>query len=504
MTNFVQQKLDLQLKADKKEEEKSTSNSSNESKRAESERKKSPTPIKNNSNTNENESESTTSTDTLKTKTKSHHYNDNEENESWNESTQEDETNTVDLNSTSVWDMAINNKVTLPRFTCYQMMIQLDKGKDLEVNILDSKDKDKNPSQRVLEFLASFADQVRKADKDAKVMSWKTSPNFTHLEEEFPTNVAEVSRYFSGYRKNFKADKRLYIRVAIHTPNSQTKLSANLMEWMRLHGYLINKCIIQAETSTCIGWLCYSSQHTDTNAIKDILTVNSDFEWGFKMVSITEADVKLPWLEQARAVGIYVPTPCKDIAVNIIGEAFEASLDSQITNPALTDKFLFMEPERMYKGNKHREIYYSRMVERHRVHSESLLTEPSYGITVDLDKRFMLDPEYTKSEFTTLSVRDILLDLKVETPDHPMHGTNLFHSVGFFSDSSNLWLNGQKCDSVACCIFSYYDVNASEATTMVKGMGKMILKEFGPDIASKIFTLNHFKGNSRYRWSKAL
>ena len=470
MTNFVQRKLDLQLKADKKEDENSNSSSSS-SNESDSEKDTSSKKSAEKESNKEDDNESTASENTVKAKTKAHHYNDNEENESWNESTQEDETNTVDSNSTSIRDKTINNRVKLPKFTRYQMMLLLDQ-KDSNVNILDSNDKDKHPSQRVLEFLASFVDQIKKADKDAKVMSWKTSPNFTYLEEEFLTDVAEVSRYFSGYRKNFKADKRIYLRVAIHTPNSQTRLASNLMEWMRLHGYLINKCIIQAETSTCIGWLCYSSQHTDTNAMKEILTVNSDFEWGFKMVSVTEADAKLPWLERARAVGIYVPTPFKDIAVNIIGEAFEASLESQITIPALTDKFLFMEPERMYKGNKHREIYYARMVERHRVHSELLLAESSYGIQVDLDKRFTLDPAYTNSEFTTLSVRDILLDLKVETPDHPMHGTNLFHSVDYFSDSSNLWLNGQKCNGAACCIFSYYDVNASEATTMVKGMGK--------------------------------
>ena len=32
----------------------------------------------------------------------------------------------------------------------------------------------------------------------------------------------------------------------------------------------------------------------------------------------------------------------------------------------------------------------------------------------------------------------------------------------------------------------------------------MVLKEYGSDIASQIFTLNHFRGNSGYRWSKAL
>ena len=70
----------------------------------------------------------------------------------------------------------------------------------------------------------------------------------------------------------------------------------------------------------------------------------SKFEWGFRMMAILKADEKLPWLQHVRAVGIYVPTPYKDMAINIIGEAFEPSFDSKINIPDFTDKFLYMEP----------------------------------------------------------------------------------------------------------------------------------------------------------------
>ena len=501
MSNLVQQRLDAHLREESKAKNKDKDSDGSNSSEDGSENKESG---RKNADKNEEDDSSIASKATIRTKLKSHHYNDTDEDGSWNNVTEEDEEHTVRSDVTSKVDKTNSGKIMLPKFTRYQMMILLDQGESNGKSILEEKDVDKNPSQRILEFLASFVEQTKKLDRDSRIMSWKTTGNFTYISEDFPTDVAEVAKFFNGYRKNLKADKRVYIRVAIHTPNSELKLHQNLQEWMRAHGYLINKCIIQAETSTCVGWLCYSSQHTDTNTMKEILTELSDFEWGFKMISITEADSNLAWLERARAVGIYVPTPCKDIAVNIIGEAFEASMDSQINIPDITDKFLFMEPERMYKGNKNREIYYARMVERHRVHNDSLIAEPSYAIMVDLNKRFTLDPSITTSDYVSLSVRDMLLDLKVETPDHPMVGTNLFHSVDFFEDSSNLWINGQKCDGAACCIFTYYDVNAAEASTMVKGMGKMVLREYGEDIASRIFNLTHFKGNSGYRWSKAL
>lgn len=499
--NMVQQKLQVIPTERKQNTENSTvTENAHKDKNGASNTENTSNQVKETINTDE---ASTTSNQTQKVEPKSHHYNDSEDNESW-QAESEDEQNTVSSDKTSKIKKRDEHKVVLPKFTRYQMMILLDQGPENDNGILDSKESDKSPSQRIKEFLADFAKRVKKEDKDAKIMSWKTGSNFTYLGDEFPTDIAEVSRYFSGFRKNLKADKRVYLRVAIHTPNSETKLRSNLIDWMRVFGYIINKCIIQAETSTCIGWLVYSSQNTDTQVLKELLMNESNFEWGFKMVAVTESDSSLPWLKRARAVGVYVPTPFKDIAINIIGKAFEASLDSQINVPDVTDKYLFIETERMHKGNKSKEIYYTRMVERHRVHTESLIAEPSYGIKVDLDKVFNVDPKVSRSEFKKLSIRDILLDLKVETPNHPLHGTSLFHSVDYFEDSSNLWLNGEKCDGKPCCIFTYYDLNASEASTMVKGMGKMVMKEFGTDMASEIFTYNHYQGNSGYRWNSLL
>jgi hypothetical protein len=193
------------------------------------------------------------------------------------------------------------------------------------------------------------------------------------------------------------------------------------------------------------------------------------------------------------------------IAVNIIGQAFEASLDSQTHALLLTDKFLFMQPQRTYKGNKARELYYAKMVERHIVHTEAVVAEISYGVKVDLDQSFDMSVYARDSYFEgSASLRDILLDLKVETIGNPMYGCNLFHSVDYFQESNNLWINSQKCDGSTCCVFTYYQANHIEASTMMKGMGKMIVKEFGSELAGLMFNINHFKGNQGYRWSKTL
>ena len=437
--------------------------------------------------------------------TKKHHFHDSDDEHSWYDPsiTSEDDANTINSNETSKFHKGNQTKVVLPKFTRYQMMILLDQDQNQTSADNLAEEQDKTPSQRVREFLAQLTEKIYEYDKDAQVMTWKTESNFNYMsKDQFPDDVGEVAKYFQGFRNNFKVDKRVYLRIAIHTPNSQSKLYSSLNAWMGVYGYTFSKCIIQAESSTCIGWLAYSSQYTDTEVIKSRLAELSPFEWGFKMISITKEDENVSWLKRARAMGIYVPTPMKDVAINIVGEQFEASLDSQVNVPDFTDKFLFMEPESAYKGSKARQIYYKKIVDRHIVHTESIVPELSYGIKVDLDAEFIFQSEDKSTYAVTL--RDIILDLKVQTKENPLYGTSLFHSVDYFAESDNLWINGQKYDGGSCCVFTYYEDVSVEASTMSRGMGRMVAKEFDVETASMMFTRQHFQGSKGYRWNKSI
>ena len=111
---------------------------------------------------------------------------------------------------------------------------------------------------------------------------------------------------------------------------------------------------------------------------------------GFKLVAVSESDSKEKWLKRLRAVGVYVPTPCKDFALAIMGEQFEPVVeDINLTMPDFTDTFLFMEPEITYKGSDRRQTYYKQMIERHRLHCDSYKAEIAYGIKTDLDKKLI-------------------------------------------------------------------------------------------------------------------
>ena len=126
---------------------------------------------------------------------------------------------------------------------------------------------------------------------------------------------------------------------------------------------------------------------------------------------MTEDDSLEPWLKCLCAVRAYVPIPVKDIALATIRQYFEPSAigDHDIYVPSLTNKCLFMEPERTYKGSTSRKIYYKDMLNRHRLHTDCFCAEICYRIKVDLDREFDV-----LGQGTRLSLQDIILDLKVE------------------------------------------------------------------------------------------
>ena len=411
-------------------------------------------------------------------------------------SEEEDDVNTVSSDQTSTIKKKDQGKVVLPKFTRYQIMILLDQDNS-NAPIAEENGEEKSPPDRIRDFLVSFYAQMKIYDPKSKIMTWKMSPNFSYMDDDqFPTEPAEIATFFQGFRANLKADKRVYLRVALHTPESESKLYALLHSYMQLYGYSFNKCIIQAESSTCIGWLNYSSQYTDTELLKSILIKRSGFEWGFRLISVTQEDHEEAWMKRLKAVGIYVPSPVRDIALSIIGEMFDSTINNEYAG--ITDNYLFVESEKSTKGSKSKKDYYAQMVDRQSTHTESLQADISYGIAVDLDKEHEVNDE-GRIHDTTL--RSIILDMQVNDPDSELKGDPLFHSVDYIEDNSKLWLDGEKCPGGSCVIFTFYKQVANEATTMIKGLGRLIKKFFGTNIAAEMFTLYHFKANKGYQWN---
>ena len=156
-----------------------------------------------------------------------------------------------------------------------------------------------------------------------------------------------------------------------------------MTEWSRLSGCTFYKTVIQAENATPIGWFVYSSQHSNLNSMMSHLAVKTGYEWGYKLGACTASDsmttdpdtdeqIRAQWKDRVKALFIYVPHDKAMEAKTVIANLMEIS--SNTVNkpiPELSDKFLFMHPERQMSDEPSK-LYYQQIVTKHISHTKHL------------------------------------------------------------------------------------------------------------------------------------
>ena len=106
-------------------------------------------PSSSNDNVNENDSVASSMTSSP---TKKHHFHDSDKEHSWYDPSQtsEDDVNTIDSNETSKFHKGNESKISLPKFTRYQMMTLLDQEQNQNFTSNLADEQDKSPSQRLI------------------------------------------------------------------------------------------------------------------------------------------------------------------------------------------------------------------------------------------------------------------------------------------------------------------------------------------------------------------
>jgi hypothetical protein len=101
-------------------------------------------------------------------------------------------------------------------------------GQEKEAGATDEENNDdpkSRPTERVRDYLIKFYKEMKQCDDRSEIISFVMKPNFTYLPaDKFPQDVVEMARYFKGFRKNIKSGKRVYISLAIHTPDKALEL----------------------------------------------------------------------------------------------------------------------------------------------------------------------------------------------------------------------------------------------------------------------------------------
>jgi hypothetical protein len=406
----------------------------------------------------------------------------------------EDDLNTVGSGNTTVRNKKTESKPVLPPFVRYQLMIMLGEENDIGSTGEEDDNEEKSPTEIVREYLIKFYKEMKRCDDKSEIVSYIMSPNFTYLPaDKFPKDVVEMAKYFKGYRKNIKPGKRVYITLAIHTPENPLDLERQLETWVQLHSFTFRRTIIQSESATCIGWLAYSSYYTDTEAIKSYLSEHSNFEWGFRIQAVTKSDSTKKWNERIRAMAVYVPTSKTQVAISLISLCMEAEKDANERQLHLFDKYCFVRPEYAMKS-RHNSIIFKSMLRRHEVHTRCLRAQLCSNIICDVDQQ-MID-----AFGNSRSLRDIILDIRVYDKKSPLFNTSLFHSIDYVEDTSKLWIDGAEGPGGAAHVFTFYETVQMEAEEFIMGLGRYIARTRGKRMALAMFDSDHFDASSQWKW----
>ena len=404
----------------------------------------------------------------------------------------EDDVNTVDSGNNTTVHKKDMNKVMMPRSMRYQLMINPFKKATQE-----DFDEDENFSSKVRDLLILMCNELTQCDKEARIISWRNKKTFQLLKlDSFPEEAPEISTFFQGFRAKVRGDRRVYIKFAIHSPTTPfQRIEKDLQNWAKLYEYSITRCLIQSDNAEFIGWICYSSYFTEVDLIKRILQKNSDFEWGFKMIAVTDTDKHLNWNQRLKALGVYVPADSANVAINIITRVMEAEPEDNCYLEYI-EKYLFVPPMSTI-DDMDSKIAYKSFVTRHRIHNKHLVGQFDPLIKIDIDRYIPI----RNNQRATL--RHLILDIQITDPDNPLVGTPLFHSIDFTEDSEKQWFGNKAGPGGEGHIFTYYKQNEAEAKKMIRGLGVYLAKYYGSAGIRKCFEKKHWEGNHKWKYSSS-
>ena len=418
---------------------------------------------------------------------------DSDENNSKDPTLTQDDVNTIGSGKTSVIRKKDMGKVVIPPYVRFQMMIppeiEDEEGDGADTNYRDNYD-------RIKEILTTLVTQLRILDEKVEVISWRSKQDFSFLPKgSFPDDVATIAKFFKGFKKRMRADRRVYIKFGVHTPNDFNRVEEDLQSWAELYSYTIKRCLIQSNDAGYVGWICYTSQFTDTQQWRDYLMGQTSYEWGFKLVPITNADKHIHWNKRLKAMGIYVPIDNVDEAKYEISELLLHNEEMAPNSNVYQDRFVFVPPEETLGEEPETLIAYQSFVLRHQAHTEALCAKASTHIKVPLSRTLR------SRIYPTLCLQEMILSIMVKEKSNPLFGTPLFHSVDFVSDISKLWMQNKPEEGGPAVIFTYYKPVQKEASQMVTGLGRYIARTYGRDAAISAFHSNHWKATRGWKYS---
>ena len=428
--------------------------------------------------------------------------------------TDEDDVNTISSDKTSHYkNLDEANKEEVPPSLRYQIGFQIDDD-DLTTLLQEfnnSEDTDAFPDtlSKTRALMISFFNQAKSLDHKFAIISWADASTFEMIRsiKEIPTDTVKFASFFKGFRPR-QTTGRMYMRLRLHAPSiGQMALSHGMTEWSRLSGCTFYQTVIQAENASSIGWLVYSSPHSNIKSLMSHMMVKTGYEWGYKLGACTTTDslitdastgeqTRTLWKDRIKALFIYVPNEKVMEAKTTMADMMEIN-SSTVTKqiPSLSDKFLFMHPERQMSDEPSK-IYYQQILSKQISHNKHIQISMANIFDQPIDQ-----PVLTRSN-EYISLRQMVLSIRVNNPKSDFCGASLFQGLDYSEDSGKIYQNGLPGPGGPAYIFSYYAPMAAEAEEMIQGLGIYTGRMYGNRAVNPCFTATHWNGNAGWIWNK--
>ena len=150
------------------------------------------------------------------------------------------------------------------------------------------------------------------------------------------------------------------------------------------------------------------------------------------MVTIDSKDAGLAWKHRFKALGVYVPANCHDLAINVISAALQKDKEDNSVLPEMLDNYLFVPPEDTIDEYDSK-IAYKSFIRRHARHTRNLEAKFTSSIQQDIDR------DFKTRKGNMASLRELIMNIRVTDKTNLLYGEKLFQSIDFTEDSSKLW-----------------------------------------------------------------
>ena len=169
------------------------------------------------------------------------------------------------------------------------------------------------PEAALVSILKEFVQELRRVDSTAAILPWKS--NDTKVKrvlsaDDVPTTVTKLRKYLKKfYVGKPNMETTTYPGIYLGHNNTFDELRESLQDWLETGGHAMFYMMLQAEDSTEIGWLLYTTREMNAGAmadeIGDLVGVQVGLRW--KVIDINVKG-KIPDSQKVNALVVEVET----------------------------------------------------------------------------------------------------------------------------------------------------------------------------------------------------